>query len=273
MKTNIELLIQALETTPSGGGGICDHIRYSLDETTPRINEITRIFKAQAIAIMGYPLVALDMDYFLFPLDPNGEYQQPLYFMGKLLVNGIRAETYYNHQEQELGATRLKLIKDVLARLKSKVEIFVDHTNCYLLDGIIEQYNLTWGHLRDRKLEEGPSMNNYLIIDLKDKSLMWSENRHYPLTTLQDLITKLDRPEFDHWEILDPEIEFIAKDSDGIWWGYSTKPNFDADEDAWHGGQPTKVFRRLEPQYIPHLHTQKLSNEERQCLKLTPKNS
>lgn len=59
-----------------------------------------------------------------------------------------------------------------------KVAIYVDHSNCYLLDGVIKQYDLQWKYYRPtnptlRSIKDRVVMNNYLVICLETKILEW----------------------------------------------------------------------------------------------------
>lgn len=99
----------------------------------------------------------------------------------------------------------------------------------------------------ETELEKAPPLIGFRVRGDSVYSLQWTECGDYYWSNDEsdfDIIGMwTESPEFEHWDKLNDHIKYIAKDSDGRWFGYSRKPS--KDEEGWKIAQRLGAFYSL----------------------------
>lgn len=70
----------------------------------------------------------------------------------------------------------------------------------------------------------------------------------------EDVVSEGITKEFKHWEVLHPNISYIAKDAVGMWWGFEEKPFLWEELGSWESCELMCTLHHINPEVFPDIH-------------------
>lgn len=87
----------------------------------------------------------------------------------------------------------------------------------------------------ETELDAADSLIGYKVRGGAVDALQWTESGRYywdeEVSSLDIVGMWVEPLVFEHWDLLNEDIKYLAKDGDGRWFGYSRKPS--KDEEGW----------------------------------------